>query len=83
VYNLRVAKDGYAPGTLDGVHVDKDSCPVIPAKVTIVLDRQSPDADARFTSYGGGIGVPTVPVPAAQTSLPEFQYSAFSTTIGW
>lgn len=36
----------------------------------------------RGARYRGGSGVPTTPVPAAQSTPPLFQYNAFSTTIG-
>jgi hypothetical protein len=42
VYNISVAKDGYASATMNNVRVDKDECHVIPMRVTIALDRSSP-----------------------------------------
>jgi len=50
-------------------------------------DRYSSPSGVRIcvgagVTYGGGSGVATTPVPAAQISPPEFQYIDFSTTIG-
>ncbi len=39
VYTVSVAKDGYAPATMNNLRVDKDYCHVIPVRVTIALDR--------------------------------------------
>jgi hypothetical protein len=39
VYGISVVKEGYAPATLNNIRVDRDSCHVIPVRLTIALDR--------------------------------------------